>query len=124
MVRLKRKTVGFGISALLIVLVLYLLIQMLQRSDAATIRTAREIDAFITRYCEDNSRLPAAEILHKRFPNQNVKAGWFFFTDDKTFLKMQYPVKWWNEEAIGRRRLSEFTATPYAYQVDYRCKQK
>lgn len=105
-----------GVAALLGVGVFFL-----QRSDAPAIATAREVDAFILRYCEQNGRLPVEAALRAQFPGQNRAAGWFFYTDDRTYLKMQYPVKWWNGNAIGTRRISEFTATPYAYVVDYKC---
>jgi len=105
-----------GIGALL-----YALALVLQRSDAATIEVAREVDAFIIQYCASNKRLATQAVLRARFPGLNVGSGWFFFTDDKTYLKMQYPMKWWNDHAIGERKLSEFTATPYAYVVEYHC---
>lgn len=109
--------------ALVIGALLCLAIVALQRSDVPTIGMAKEVDAFIVQYCESNRKLPTSDVLQTRFQNLTRERGWFFFTDDTTYLKMQYPVKWWNDTAIGERRISEFTATPYAYVVEYRCQQ-
>lgn len=109
------------ISAIIIVALLYTVISMLQSADSSTIKTAKEVDAFITQYCETNNSLPASAVLQSQFPNLNRDSGWFFFTDDKTYLKVQYPMKWWNKDAIGQRMISEFTATVYAYNVAYHC---
>jgi hypothetical protein len=86
-----------------------------------TIATARQVDAFIIAYCKSNSGLPASNVLQSRFPGLNRDSGWFFYTDDKSYLIVQYPVRWSNKDAIGRRKTSEFTATVYAYTIDYRC---
>lgn len=102
---------------------LYAVISMLQQADAATIRIAREVDAFITDYCAVNERLPSSTTLSSRFPGVHRDSGWFFFTDDKTFLIVQYPMRWSNRDAIGKRRISEFTATVYAYAVEYHCRK-
>ena len=102
---------------------LYLAIAALQRSDSTAIGMAKEVDAFVVEYCASHRKLPPSAVLHARFPNLNRDTGWFFFTNDTTYLKMQYPVSWWNSAAIGERRISEFTATPYAYMVEYQCRQ-
>ena len=96
---------------------------MLQSADSATIKIAKEVDAFIIQYCENNNSLPASGVLQSQFPKLNRDSGWFFYTDDKTFLIVQYPMRWWNKDAIGKRKTSEFTATVYAYTVDYHCKK-
>lgn len=100
---------------------IYLLVSALQHSDAKTIDTAKEVDFFINRYCEARGVLPTSGQLHARFPGLTTDAGWFFFTDDATWLKMQYPVRWSNSRALGRPQTSEFTATTYSYVVEYRC---
>jgi len=96
---------------------------MLQSADSTTIKIAKEVDAFIIQYCENNNSLPTSGVLQSQFPNLNRESGWFFYTDDKTFLIVQYPMRWWNKDAIGKRKISEFTATVYAYTVDYHCKK-
>ena len=100
---------------------LYLPISVLQYSDARTIDTAKEVDFFITQHCAAHNALPTAAKLHVRFPGLTTDAGWFFFTDDVTWLKMQYPVKWSNRRALGNAQISEFTATTYSYILEYRC---
>lgn len=107
--------------ALLAVLGVYLLISWLQHTDEKTIDTAREVDFFIHQYCEANGRLPITARLRERFPGLSTDIGWFYFTDDKTWLKVQYPVKWKNSHAIGQQKHSEFTATVYSYVLEYRC---
>jgi hypothetical protein len=110
------------VSSAIIAALLYLLISLLQRADLTTIGIAKEVDAFIIQYCEDNKSLPTAGVLQGQFPTLTREAGWFYYTDDKTWLRVQYPMRWWNKKAIGERRISEFTATVYAYSVDYTCK--
>ncbi|HEX4974344.1 MAG TPA: hypothetical protein VFV48_00515, partial [Pseudomonadales bacterium] len=99
----------------------YLLVSVLQHADEKTIDTAKEIDHFINRHCEARGVLPTSGQIHKRFPGLTTDAGWFFFTDDATWLKMQYPVRWSNSRALGKPQTSEFTATTYSYIVEYRC---
>lgn len=117
----KKLLVAVAVLALVACALLFALIAMLQRWDEATIAIAKEVDAFIVDYCEGNDRLPAAATLASRFPTLNRDSGWFFYTDDRTFLTVQYPMRWSNEQAIGRPKTSEFTATVYAYTVEYRC---
>ena len=105
----------------LVIFSVYLLISVLQHSDAETINTATEVDFFITQYCAAHNALPTAAKLHERFPGLTTDAGWFFFTDDVTWLKMQYPVKWSNSRALGNAQRSEFTATTYSYILEYHC---
>jgi hypothetical protein len=109
------------ITIIFMAALLYAAISMLQSSDAETIVTAKTVDAFIRQYCESKKYLPSAHVLRERFPGLNTNAGWFFFTDDKTYLQIQYPMQWWNGDALGVPKISEFTATPYAYGVDYHC---
>ena len=61
--------------------------------------------------------------LAARFPHLRNASGWTFFSDARRYLRMQYPVKWWNSQAIGVSKLSKFTATPYAYVVEIRCEK-
>lgn len=103
------------------VTIFYILIPALQYKDRKMIDTAKEVDFYITRYCETNNRLPTSARLHERFPELSTNIGWFYFTDDQTWLKVQYPVRWRNRDAIGRPRISEFTATVYAYSIEYHC---
>ena len=118
---LKRSTKILLISAIIIVALVYALILRLQQSDASTIKFAKELDAFIVRYCEGSSRVPSLGALQARFPHATNKGGWLFFSDARKYFKMEYPVKWWNKDAIGVRKLSKVTATPVAYVVEYRC---
>lgn len=111
------------VLAIAICALLYALISMFQQWDSATIKIAKEVDAFINQYCETNDRLPASTTLSSRFPDLNRDSGWFFYTDEKTFLVVQYPMRWSNKDAIGRRKISEFTATVYAYTVEYHCRR-
>lgn len=111
------------VFAIAICTLLYALISMFQQADAATIKIARDVDAFIIEYCEVSDQLPSSTMLSSRFPGLHRDSGWFFFTDDKTFLIVQYPMRWSNKNAIGRRKISEFTATVYAYTVEYHCKK-
>jgi hypothetical protein len=99
----------------------YSLISTLQYQDRKTIDTAKEVDFYITQYCGANGRLPTSTRLHERFPDLSANIGWFYFTDDKTWLKVQYPVRWRNSDAIGTPEISEFTATTYTYSINYRC---
>jgi len=110
---------GIALGALTCILVL-----ALQSSDSKTIETAKEVNAFIAQYCVEHDSLPTSSVLQVRFPSLNRESGWYFYTDNMTYLRMQYPMKWWNKSAIGKRRLSEFTATVYAYSVDYQCKTR
>lgn len=123
MPELKRSTKIMLMASITIVVLLYGLILMLQRSDSATINTAKELDAFVVRYCENTGRVPSMKGLAVRYPHLHSGTGWRFFTDARTYLRMQYPVKWWNKDAIGVRQLSAFTATPTSYVVEYRCGQ-
>ncbi|GIK26604.1 MAG: hypothetical protein BroJett006_28500 [Betaproteobacteria bacterium] len=100
---------------------IYLLISALQYSDAKTIDTAKEIDFFITKHCQTHGMLPTSSQLHARFPGLTTDVGWYFFTDDASWLKMQYPVRWSNSRALGKPQASEFTATTYSYIIEYRC---
>jgi hypothetical protein len=112
-----------ALSSIVIVVLLYLLISVLQAADATTIEVAKEVDAFIIQYCADSASLPTLGVLQSRFPKLNRDSGWFFYTDDTSFLIVQYPMRWWNNDAIGERKISEFTATVYAYEVRYHCKK-
>jgi hypothetical protein len=118
----KKVLATVSVLAIAICASLYALIAMFRQWDAATIRVAKEVDAFIIRYCETSGRLPATTTLASRFPDLKRDSGWFFYTDEKTFLIVQYPVRWSNKDAIGRRKISEFTATVHAYTVEYHCK--
>jgi hypothetical protein len=108
-------------SAMTIFVLVYALISRLQNEDLETIAIAGDVDTFILQYCINNKVLPTSGVLQKQFPNLNRESGWFFYTDDTTYLKIQYPMQWWNSQAIGEPRISEFTATVYAYIVDYKC---
>lgn len=120
---MKKSLRNIFVSAIIIGALLYAFISMLQSADSATIKTAKEVDAFINQYCANNNRLPVSGALQSQFPNLNRGSGWFVFTDDKTYLIVQYPMRWSNKDAIGERKHSEFTATVYAYTVDYHCKK-
>jgi hypothetical protein len=98
-------------------------ISCLQYRDAGTIDTAREVDFYIREYCKARHQLPGSAQLHARFPGLSTDHGWFFYTVDgrTNWLRVQYPVRWWNRQAIGSPRISEFTATAYAYSLEYRC---
>lgn len=100
---------------------IYLVVSALQYSDAKTIDAAKEADFFIQKYCEAHGVLPSVSKLHTRFSGLITDAGWFFYTDNATWLKMQYPVSWRNSHAPGKPQISEFTATVYSYIVEYRC---
>ena len=119
---MKKWLIIFFVSIAIIVGSLYAVIATWQREDVRTIGIAKDVDAFIRGYCENTQHLPTAAVLQDRFPALSSKSGWFFYTDDSTWLRVQYPVRWGNKEAIGERRISEFTATVYAYAVDYRCR--
>lgn len=119
--RFKKPILSILKSVFIVSFVIYTLISILQILDSKTIDTAKEVDFFITRYCEANSRLPTSAKLRVRFPDLSTDKGWFYFTDDKTWLKVQYPVKWRNSNAIGIPKTSEFTATIYSYNLEYRC---
>jgi hypothetical protein len=109
------------VSLVIVVALLYALISIVQNADSATIKVAKEVDAFIVQYCVRNSSLPASDILRGQFPDLNRDSGWFFYTNDKTYLIVQYPVRWSNKDAIGKPKTSEVTATVYAYTVNYHC---
>lgn len=119
---LKRVIRAMLASAILVTASIYSLISILQRSDSKSMEIAREIDGFVGQYCKLNKILPTLEVLRARFPDLTTDTGWFFFTNDRTYLKVQYPMQWWNGDAVGYPQISEFTATPYAYSVDYQCK--
>ena len=121
MIRLK-KLIKFILATSVIGIALFnILISILQYKDQNSIDTAKEVDFYITQYCEANSRLPTSARLHERFPDLSTDIGWFYFTDDKTWLKLQYPVRWRNGDAIGTPNISEFTATVYSYSINYHC---
>lgn len=121
MTRSRKALRNLLLASIAVIAALFAMISALQRADSATIGIARGVDAFVLQYCADTGRLPTADVLRSRFPGLTRDTGWFYFTDDKTFLIVQYPVRWSNREAIGRPKTSEFTATVYAYTVDYRC---
>lgn len=117
-----KKLVKFILATAVIgISVSYALISMLQYKDRETIDTAKGVDTFITQYCKANNRLPTSARLHEQFPDLSTDIGWFYFTDDKTWLKLQYPVRWRNGDALGTPNISEFTATVYSYSINYRC---
>jgi hypothetical protein len=120
---LKRVFGAVFVLAIAICALLYALISMFQQWDSATIKIAKDVDAFIIQYCETNDRLPASTTLSSRFPGLNRNSAWFFHTDERTFLIVQYPMRWSNKDAIGRQKISEFTATVYAYTVEYHCRK-
>jgi hypothetical protein len=109
------------VPLIVVVALLYALISIAQHADSATIKIAKEVDAFIVQYCVKNNNLPASGVLRDQFPDLNRELGWFFYTNNKTYLIVQYPVRWSNRDAIGKPKTSEFTATVYAYTVDYHC---
>lgn len=121
MIKLKKFIKFILVSAVTGVTLSYILISILQYKDRKTIDTAKEVDFYITQYCEAKNRLPTSARLHERFPDLSTDIGWFYFTDDKTWLKVQYPVRWRNSDAIGTAGISEFTATVYAYSIEYHC---
>lgn len=100
---------------------IYLIIAQLQRHDEKAISVAKDVDTYINKYCRTHGQLPSKSNLTLQFPALTTNDGWYFFTDDKTWLKFQYPVRWKNSEAIGLPKYSEFTATVYAYSVEYSC---
>ena len=100
---------------------LYAVIFALQKSDEPTIDTAREAEAFINSHCKATKRVPSIVGLLAQFPSVTKKNGWFVFSDARTYLKLQYPVKWWSGNAIGNVVLSEYTRTPKAYVAEFRC---
>ena len=108
-------------SSMIVATIIYILISILQYKDRGTIDTAKEVDFYISQYCQTNNRLPTPAQLHERFPNLSTNNGWFYFTDDKSWRKIQYPMRWQNRGAIGTSIKSEFTATVYAYSVEYHC---
>jgi len=57
---------------------------------------------------------------NERFPVLSTNISWYYFSKDHTWLKLQYPVRWRNSDAIGKPAISEFTATVYAYSIEYR----
>ena len=118
---MKRSTRIIVISSIVLAGLLYALTFGLQKSDASTIKIASEVDAFVKRHCKATTRVPSMRALAARFPSLGKASGWIFFSDARRYLRTQYPVKWWNGQAIGVSKLSEFTATPYAYVVEYRC---
>lgn len=105
--------------SLTIVFVLYTLIPALNRSDGETIKRAKDVDSFIIKYYNLNGKLPLSKSIRSQFPDLNTESGWFIFTDDSMYLKIQYSVKWSNGDAIGKSKTSEFTGTVYAYTLDY-----
>lgn len=117
------RALSFLNKSVLVAFTIYLLISVLQYSDAKTIDTAKEVDFYINRYCEAHGALPTQEQLQARFPDLNRNNGWFFYAynENPNWLKMQYPVKWSNSRALGKSQTSEFTATTYSYQIEYHC---
>lgn len=101
----------------------YLGISYLQYQDGRTIDTAKEVDFYITEYCKAHQQLPSTAQLRARFPSMSIADGWLYFAIDgrTNWLKVQYPVRWWNRQAIGRPDISEFTATAHAYSLEYHC---
>lgn len=99
--------------------VLAVLMARCQQQDAATIIQAQALDRLIAGHCAQHHTLPARSTLLQTVP----QADWLVFGDesDRTWLKVQYPVGWWHAAAPGTVRISEFTATPYAYTMEYRC---
>ncbi|MBI3351684.1 MAG: hypothetical protein HY036_03820 [Nitrospirae bacterium] len=116
-----------GLTILLLIILImffsiFALITKFQHEDLKTIQKAKQVDSFIVTFCMENKIIPSLLALKERFPDLNWKTGWFFYTNERDWMRLQYPMRWWNKEAIGTRRISEFTATVYAYAVDYHCK--
>lgn len=121
MIRLKRFIKFILATSVAGIALFYFLISTLRYMDRESIDTAKEVDFYITEYCEANGRLPTSARLRERFPDLSTNIGWFYFTDDSTWLKLQYPVRWRNGDAIGTPNNSEFTATVYSYSISYLC---
>lgn len=115
------KLIRFIFVTSIIVLFFYIFIAVLQYQDRETIDTAKEVDFYIMQYCAAHNRLPTSARLHERFPDLSTNIDWLYFTDNETWLNVQYPMRWWNKHALGKPRISEFTATVYAYLIEYRC---
>jgi len=111
------------VSLIVVAALSFTLISILQDADSGTIIIAKEVDAFIINYCETNKCLPTRVVLQTQFPSLDWESGWFLFTDELTYLKVQYPMRWWNKDAIGEPRVSEFTATVASYVIEYHCAQ-
>jgi len=99
----------------------WFLVATLNKADGAALQAARQVDAFILEACQRAQRLPAVDDLRRHFPDLRAGDGWLFFANGSDYLGMQYPMHWRRDAALGRPRISEFTATVYAYAVDYRC---
>ena len=115
----KRKVAGVCVAVLaagLIVVAASIYVR-----DMATVRTAIEVDSAIVAYCLATGTLPSRSLVRSRFPDLTTDIGWFFFGDDESYLKVQYPMSWWNGAAIGRPQISEFTGTVYSYVIAYDC---
>lgn len=107
------------ISAAIILLIFLSIITFTQNSDTGTIQIAKEVDSFIKKYRNEFGEFPTLSLIKSQFPEITPESGWIIFTDDKTFLQIQYPVNSENQEAIGKPKISEFTATVYAYIIEY-----
>lgn len=111
---------GYLVSLFITISIIVNFISILQNSDLTTIETAKKVDVFIRHYHADKNMLPTKTDLQKQFPELTYNNGWYFYTDNRTYLSIQYPVKWKNKNALGKGLISEFTATVYAYKLEYR----
>jgi hypothetical protein len=87
------------------------------------IKIAREVQRYVGEFCIAHSRHPNLEEFNSRFPKLTRQNDWYFWPQqhDLKLLKIQYPVNGRRDDAPGISKISEFTATIYAYVIESKC---
>ena len=86
--------------------------------DGRTIQRANAAVRSINEFCSTKGRLPDAVQFATMFPDMSINAGWFYRSSpDERHATLQYPMAAMRAGAPGVRKISEFTATTYGYEV-------
>jgi hypothetical protein len=87
------------------------------------IKTALEVKQYLYEFCAAQARQPSLAEFNSRFPKLTRHNDWYFWSQqhDPKLLKIQYPVVGRREDAPGTSKVSEFTATVYAYVMESKC---
>jgi hypothetical protein len=93
----------------------------LRTHDAPAIHQARRIAAFVQDHCGLHGTVPNMASLREHFRTLPQGRYWHVRSDGRKSFSVQYPMNWWNDDAIGDARLSPFTATPYSYLFRFTC---
>lgn len=94
--------------------------------DAQTVHKAQEVVASVPRFCKENGRIPSREEFIGMYPELPWNSEWYYWPmKDGKEAHFQYPMSSsWHKEAPGNPKISEFTATTYAYTASISCSEE